>query len=351
VVVREPVSVPLGVDPPRQLSEMHLFSWDPATWTVTWNDRVLPYSLTTPLFSDYAEKQRALWVPEGEAIRFEPEAALDFPVGSVIIKNFLLPADLRAPDRELTLVETRLLIRDTDGWTQWPYVWEADGSDARLDRGGEVFKASFVGKDGEDVEFTYLVPQKNQCVECHELASPDGTRFVTPIGPKARYLRRPGSDGVDQLEAMAAAGVLTGLPPLDEVPAAFEFSRVEAEGADALSPADLEDAARTYLDINCAHCHNPAGVNGISSQLFLNHDNADAFNLGVCKKPGSAGEGTGGLVYDIVPGDPDASILVFRTETTEVGAMMPLLGRSLAHDDGAALVRRWVAEMPPRTCD
>jgi hypothetical protein len=51
-----------------------------------------------------------------------------------------------------------------------------------------------------------------------------------------------------------------------------------------------------------------------------------------------------------VPGDPDNSILVFRTETEVVGAMMPLIGRSLRHDTGAALLREWVAQMPPRDC-
>ena len=99
-----------------------------------------------------------------------------------------------------------------------------------------------------------------------------------------------------------------------------------------------------------SRCHDPLGIQGVTSQLFLNHDNAEAFNLGVCKRPGSAGAGTGGLTYDLVPGDPDRSILVFRIETTQVGAMMPLLGRSLQHRRGAELIRAWVAAMPPMDC-
>jgi hypothetical protein len=88
----------------------------------------------------------------------------------------------------------------------------------------------------------------------------------------------------------------------------------------------------------------------MTSQLFLEHDASDAFHLGVCKRPGSAGTGNGGLVFDIVPGDPDNSILYFRTDTTKVGAMMPLLGRSLTHGRGAELVRAWIAAMPADDC-
>jgi hypothetical protein len=88
----------------------------------------------------------------------------------------------------------------------------------------------------------------------------------------------------------------------------------------------------------------------MTSQLFLNHDNTDRFHLGVCKLPGSAGTGNGGLKFDIVPGDPDASILHFRTDTAKVGAMMPLLGRSLVHSRGIELIRAWIAGMPPDGC-
>ena len=112
----------------------------------------------------------------------------------------------------------------------------------------------------------------------------------------------------------------------------------------------LNTATRDYLDINCAHCHNPAGLNGISSQLFLNWDNEDPFHLGVCKKPGSAGKGGEGRDFDIVPGDAEASILVYRTETDEVGAQMPLIGRSLTHGAGIELMRAWIDGMPADDC-
>jgi len=147
-----------------------------------------------------------------------------------------------------------------------------------------------------------------------------------------------------------AEGLLTGLPA-DRGEPTFDFRRIEAGELATLSAEELDRAARDYLDVNCAHCHNPSGVQGQTSQLFLNRQNTDRFRLGVCKRPGSAGSGTGGLTYDLVPGSPEESILLFRMETEEVGAMMPLLGRSVRHDEGVELIRAWIAAMPAETCE
>ena len=88
----------------------------------------------------------------------------------------------------------------------------------------------------------------------------------------------------------------------------------------------------------------------MTSQLFLDQANTDLFHLGMCKRPGSAGVGNGGFTFDIVPGSPDTSILYFRTDTTKLGAMMPLLGRSLTHERGAELLHAWIAAMPMTDC-
>ncbi len=348
------VWVPMDQDPPSDFAEMNLFSWDPATSTMTFNDGVVPYELNMPLFSDYTLKQRAIYIPVGESASYQENDTFDYPVGTLILKSFLVPADLREPDQNQRLMETRLLIRQADGWVQWPYTWAQDGRSAKLDRAGEIIPVSFINAAGETIDFTYLVPQKNQCAQCHELADSDngGERYITPIGPKARHLNRDVMtlDGEkNQLQFLADSGLLTGLPPLDQVDRSASLDTLA--DLSALSPEQLDESARDYLDINCAHCHNPEGVNGISSQLFLNHDNLDSFNLGTCKKPGSAGEGTGGFAYDIVPGNADESILVYRMETEELGAIMPLLGRNLVHTDGVALIRAWIDGMEPETCE
>jgi uncharacterized repeat protein (TIGR03806 family) len=350
-----PVAVDLDAPPPTHLSAYNLFAWDAATG-FAFNDRVVPYDVNTALFSDYALKQRAIYIPDGAAATYDPEHALDLPVGSVLVKTFYFPADLRAPGTDPQLIETRLMVRHSDGWHPLPYVWDADQRDAVLTPAGEVRAISFVDASGAPETANYLVPERNQCESCHAVQSAPGAALeLVLIGVKARHLNRSydygGSIGVrNQLDHLVELGMLTGAPAAADIPAAYDFRPIEAGGVAAIGPAEVETAARAYLDINCAHCHNPQGVQGMTSQLFLNHDSTDAFHLGACKRPGSAGTGNGGLTFDIVPGNPDASILYFRVDTSMVGAMMPLLGRSLTHVRGAELLHAWIAGMSPDSC-
>ena len=55
------------------------------------NERVVPFDLNTPLFSDYAHKLRTMWLPEGTSARYEPREAFDFPVGTILSKTFFYP--------------------------------------------------------------------------------------------------------------------------------------------------------------------------------------------------------------------------------------------------------------------
>ncbi len=346
-------SVPVTGTPPMLLSEMNLVRWEGDGFV--YNERVVPYALNTPLFSDYTRKDRAIYVPPGASARYDARDVFDFPVGSAIIKSFSFAEDLREPNLNRRVIETRVLIRTADGWRAWPYRWNDAQTDAELKPSGDVLTITFTDPRGAAQTSNYLVPQRNQCQSCHERKDDDDETFITPIGPRARDLHREFMypDGAEnQLTRLAREGLLTGAPAdLSSITPAVDFASVEARGVAALSEDEAQRAARDYLDVNCAHCHNPAGVQGITSQLFLNWDNDDPFNLGICKRPGSAGAGTGGLDHDIVPGSPDESILLFRVQTTEVGAMMPLLGRSLTHDTGVALLRRWISEMPAETCE
>jgi uncharacterized repeat protein (TIGR03806 family) len=350
-----PVNVDVDTAPPAKLSSYNLFTWDPKAG-FAWNDRVIPYDVNTALFSDYALKQRAIYIPTGATASFEPDTALELPVGSVVIKTFYYPADFRAPSEDLSLIETRLLVRHADGWHPLPYIWDAEQHDAVLTPAGEVRAISFIDDAGAAQTANYLVPQRNECQNCHAVQA-DATSPVelVLIGVKARHLNRAYDYGGDagsrnQLDRLAELGMLAGAPASATIPAAYDFRPIEASGPGVVGSGELDAAARSYLDINCAHCHNPRGVQGMTSQLFLDHDNTDLFHLGVCKRPGSAGSGNGGFTFDIVPGDPDTSILYFRTDTTKVGAMMPLLGRSLSHGRGAELLHAWIAAMPANDC-
>lgn len=312
--------------------------------TFTYGERVQSYVLATPLFSDYAVKERAFLLPKGTTAAYTANGVLDFPVGTTIVKSFLFPADLRAPEENLTVIETRVLTREEGGWKVWPYLWNDEQTEAYRAPSGAVRSISLTGLDGEPWSFPYLVPQRNQCIDCHEKSNDKG-RANKPIGPSARNLHVG-----DQLQRLLDAGVLSGFPALSEIGPAVDEADLHGVDPKTLDDTTLNAAARDYLDVNCAHCHNPDGTEGRSSQLFLNWDNTDPFNLGVCKKPGSAGRGTGGFIYDIVPGEPERSILWYRIQTAEVGEMMPDIGRILVHDEGVALVAEWIARLQG-TCE
>ncbi len=322
-----------------------------SAWNLVWREgeslkvhqSAFVYDVNTPLFSDYALKLRTLFLPGGEAAAYHDTEAFDFPVGTVITKTFFYE---RGADGSLTrnatwsgdasavnftthqIVETRLLIRQAHGWDALPYVW--NGNDAELAITGKLIKTAL---DGD--EFAYLVPSRNECAGCH--VTNHTAKALLPIGLKARHLNRLEPAGThNQLALLDQRGALTGLPELDDVPTAVNF-------ADTNQPVVAR--ARTYLDANCGHCHNAQGA-ADTSGLLLDALATDERQMGQCKAPIAAGRGTGGRLFSVVPGQPDASILLWRMETDDPATRMPEVGRSLVHAEGAALIREWIDGLP-----
>lgn len=277
---------------------------------------LIPYTLRTPLFSDYAEKRRFIFLPPGTHMVAHGPGLVEFPVGTAIIKSF----GYSAGDGHLRLIETRLLLHRASGWVALPYIWRADGSDADLRLAGGRQTISFSGPDGQARQISYAVPNRNQCKNCHESGG-----VMTPIGPRVVNMelaprQRNFVHGADW--------AATQLPRWDD----------PASGS-------VNDRARAYLDANCAHCHTPRG-SASNSGLFLEYWRPPSMETGLFKRPVAAGRGSGGLEFDIVPGAPDASILLHRMRSTDPGVAMPELGRSSVHDAGVDLIRAWIAAMP-----
>jgi uncharacterized repeat protein (TIGR03806 family) len=335
---------------PEHLSDWHVVVSDGEHLRL--NTGMEPYALNSALFSDYAHKLRAIWMPTGGQARYDATDAFDFPVGTIITKTFYYPrfagsqdAVLRAGEqagenrdgldlKRMRLIETRLLVRREAGWVAIPYVWNAEQTDATLARAGETLALEMLAADGSDgQQFSYQVPDENQCAGCH--ATDNSTRALHPIGPKARHLNRddPWHPGENQLARMAATGRLEGLPA-NGVPQNARFD-------DATAP--LESRARAYLDVNCGHCHSAKGP-ADTSGLWLDANTQDPMRLGRCKPPVAAGQGTGDHTFDIVPGKPDDSILVYRMDSLDPGAMMPEVGRGTVHEEGVALIRDWIGD-------
>jgi uncharacterized repeat protein (TIGR03806 family) len=297
------------------------------------NSGLTPYALNTPLFSDYAEKARFLYLPPGTHAAYRPEGALDLPVGATLIKTFAYPADFRRPDEKVRALETRLLIHRRSGWVALAYVWNAEQTEAVLRRAGKRIDVSFTDAHGQTRQIDYHVPNQNQCKECHSLSG-----RIAPIGVKARNLNGvfAYAEGPEnQLAHWTRTGLLTGAPAPDRAPRTAVWD----------DPAEpLEARGRAYLDGNCGHCHNARGM-ASNTGLFLNLEETRPVKFGLGKRPVAAGKGSGDLEVDLVPGHPDTSIIAYRMASTDPGVMMPELGRSLVHDEGLALVRDYIAKM------
>ncbi|MFN0249349.1 MAG: SO2930 family diheme c-type cytochrome [Kofleriaceae bacterium] len=289
---------------------------------------VIPYDLNTPLFSDYTTKQRFFALPDGASMTWADPGAFAAPTGTIVIKTFGYLADRRMPAGDERLLETRLLVKQDDGWTGASYIYGDRTDDAELAIAGGTLDTSWIHDDGQERTNDYAVPNKNQCKNCH--ADHDDT--IDLLGPKARHINRDG-----QLEDLLARGVLAGAPDASTWP--------KAPPAFDPQSGTLDERARAWLDINCAHCHNPNGA-ARTSGLYLDLAQADPFDLGVCKPPVAAGGGSGGRLFGIVPGKPDDSILMFRLESAEADVKMPEIGRNLVDVEGSALIREWIAAMP-----
>jgi uncharacterized repeat protein (TIGR03806 family) len=307
----------------------------------------IPYDLNTPLFTDYAEKERVIFLPEGTSMEYDSENEFNFPVGAIIAKTFSLPKHFSDANGVFgKRIETRLLINQPKGWFAVSYVWNKDDTEANIAYAGENVPVNYEDSMGKKKSFTYAVPSRNQCAACHQ-AYEGRSQSIVPIGIRARHLNKTYAyktpDGIheqNQLDYMESKGALDGKPYWG-VPKLVDAMN---------SKESINDRARAYLDINCAHCHRDEAAGGINSKLILTHNERDLSRLGVCKTPGSAGKGAAGLRYDIVPGKPEESILYHRVATTDPGAIMPQIGRATAHKEGVELLYKWIDSMDKKDC-
>ncbi len=337
--------------PPERLSEWGIVRADKQRLLLS--EGVVPYSLNMPLFSDYALKLRTLWMPGDSAANFREQGVFEFPVGTIISKTFHYEKAADWHERNFTvirtglepvpgaeagldldthmLLETRLLIRYETGWRALPYVWNAEQSDAFLALAGDEISVHMAGAQS-DTHFTYIVPDANQCGGCH--VTEHDSKAIRPIGPKAWQLDRPyawWADETTQLAHWAQTGRLEGLSDPD-------FARPQRNAR------SLAENARAYLDANCAHCHNPEGA-ADTSALHLNLEAPLDRKFGICKTPVAVGRGSGDRPYDIYPGRPEESILVFRMQHADPAIAMPELGRGTVHSEGVSLISNWIASL------
>ncbi len=287
---------------------------------------VLPYDLITPLFSDYAEKKRFIWMAEGSSAQYDSDQnILNFDNGTVLIKNFYY--DHVLPDAHRKIIETRLLYKIDDAWQFAEYVWDESQNEALLHMQGAYTTVNWL-HNGAPKHVNYRIPSESECLTCHKSGSK-----ALPLGPKPQNLDKmfAYADGAyNQLEKWQNMGYLTG-----NVPA--EIARV-ARWDD---PSELlVNRVRAYLDVNCSSCHlEGSHCDYRPIRLAWNETEIES-NMGLCVEPHEAIED--GLNYIIFAGSANRSVMHHRMATTDPAQRMPLLGRSLVHEEGLELLKNYI---------
>ncbi|WP_111683270.1 Ig-like domain-containing protein [Winogradskyella tangerina] len=293
---------------------------------------VVPYDLISPLFSDYANKKRFIWMPNGVKANYvEDYEPLDFPEGTILIKNFYY--NNVQPGNTTRLLETRLMYKKADEWDFANYIWNEEQTEAFFSNQGSIVNLNWL-EDNNPKSTDYRIPSRAECFTCHnQLDDP------SPIGMKPQNLNRSFdyTEGIaNQLQKLVEIGYLN-----NNVPGAID---TVVAWDDESYP--LESRVRSYLDINCAHCHSDQGHCNYRPMRFANNLTTNIENIGVCVEPDTQFIPNS---YIVKPNDTDLSILFYRISTTDETFRMPLLGRSINHEEGIRLIDEWINSL--NNCD
>ncbi|MEO1033143.1 MAG: hypothetical protein AAFX55_17195 [Bacteroidota bacterium] len=300
-----PVEDPLVVAEFRtNLSELNLFVGDLNDLDIT--SRAFEYSPNTALFTDYAHKQRLVALPENTAMQYNGDGLPIFPENTVIAKTFYYNNDERNLSLGRIIIETRILIKINGNWETGNYKWNDDQTDATLDLNASTVPVTWINDQGETNSTVYKIPSDSQCFTCHRT-----NEEKRPIGLKLEALNFD-VNGVNQIQQLVDNQLLTGVD--------FTNLNVIPNWDDSINYS-LEERARVYFDINCAHCHTDGGYCESQSSLRLDYSTS-LENTNIVERKNS---------------------IIFRVASDfEEGLTMPWIGTSMLHNEGVDLILEYL---------
>jgi uncharacterized repeat protein (TIGR03806 family) len=325
------VSVDLTKVPYEKLSDYRFFEGTMSDQIPA--EDVIPYKPSSSLFTDYALKKRFVWLPKGSKANFvATDEILDLPVGSALIKTFYYTNV--EPTGSTKLLETRVMIRKADGWIFAEYVWNEEQTEAFLQMDGSYVAIAW-SQNGTPKSTNYRIPSETECLICHKSNSQ-----AIPIGIKPQNLNTsyPFASGTEnQLQHWISKGILENNLP-QSIQSTIDYMD---------ESQTLKTRLRSYLDINCAHCHRENSHCDYRPLRLAFSETNESINMGVCVPPDENIDPS--LVEIILPGNFNKSVMHFRLNSTNENNRMPLLGRSLIHEEGVELLRSYILSI--NNCD
>jgi mono/diheme cytochrome c family protein len=315
---------------PQTLSETGFFA-DLADLSP--NPGVVPYQVNLPFWSDYAIKQRWFSLTSlAPVVHYAAEGNWSFPTGMLWVKHFDLEQDRGQPASRFRL-ETRVLVRTTNGSYGVSYLWNTNGTEAYLVPDAGLTFDLAITNNGQPATQTWSIPSRAQCLSCHTPAGGYGLSFNT------RQLNRDGSLAGNSSNFMALlqrAGYVTNFTD--------EFCLLPRHVRPDETQFDLEVRARSYLAVNCGYCHQqgsgsaPASWDG-RPELLL----ADTRVInGVASSAGT--DPSNRLV---VPGDLVHSIIFNRIAVSNGFTRMPPLGSFELDPVNIQMLGEWITQHLP----
>jgi hypothetical protein len=274
------------------------------------------FSPASPLWSDGAEKQRWLQLPEGSVIDSSKVDSWTFPVGTKAWKEF---------KHKGKRIETRYFLKVAPGiWRAATYLWNDAETEATRFAGGDV-----PVPDG-----TYHVPTGEECEQCHR-----GSRDQL-LGLEPLLMGMPGAQGL-------TVATLTAENKLSHPPARTEY-QIPDDGT------GMSASVLAWMHVNCGvGCHNdnPSSY-GYPSQLYLRL-NPTVIQSGDLASWGPLKTTIGQLAHTsnfagstrIVPGSPEQSLLVQLAETRGSNRAMPPIASRIVDEQGVANLREWIRRL------
>ena len=334
---------------PRKLSESGLFSSSASHQP---SPGVLPFSVNAPRWADQATAERMIGIPGDASIMVHDKPQriagsmfsrrMDFPANTVLAKTLSLETS-RGNPQSRRRVETQMLHFDGRTWRGYSYAWNDEQTDAVLvDAAGKdrVFAVQDPQEPGGVRKQTWHFPSRAQCGRCHNPWAEHTLAFNLQQLDKSHDY---GSATADQLATLHHIGIFEWVQP--DSGAGQDRSTERPTVTRLVDPyderADLESRARSYLHVNCAHCHrfNGGGVSYIELRSELALDKTKT--LGTRPTQGTFGIHNAQI---IAPGDPYRSVLFYRLAKLARGRM-PYIGSDVLDRQGLVLMHRWISSL------
>ncbi len=337
---------------PIRLSETGLFESVPDQIPAP---GVIPFDINAQQWADHASARRFVGVPGDESIQLHSaqqqiagsmfQSSMKFPNQTVLAKTLTMEMTVGDPKTSRN-IETQLLHYDGRFWRGYTYAWNDEQTDAELveNHGREItLNVDDVSAPGGRREQTWHFPSRVECVRCHNQWAEYALAFNLRQLNRETKMNGVSRSQLDHFEQIGLVDIHGSKSPTSpaktQTPTVSELPKlVDPHDVDA----DKDRRARSWLHVNCAHCHRIGG--GGSAEIELREELPIEGLKVVDVRPTQGNfEIPDGRI--ITAGNPFRSTLFYRISKNGSGRM-PHIGSEIVDEAGVDLIQNWIRNLP-----